>query len=71
MATVRFRTTDGVLLEGDLRKADGPVRGTAGLCYAHPSLGGSKDHPVLWAIRNQLAARRGLSFNFRGTVGPQ
>ena len=74
MATVRFRTSDGVLLEGDLRHAEGPVRGTAVLCHAHPSFGGSKDHPVLWAIRNHLAARRGLhvlAFNFRGTMGSE
>jgi alpha/beta superfamily hydrolase len=74
MATVRFRTSDGVLLEGDLREADGSPKGTAVLCHAHPSFGGSKDHPVLWAIRNHLAARRGLhvlAFNFRGTMGSE
>jgi uncharacterized protein len=74
MAMVRFRTADGVLLEGDLREADGPLRGTAVLCHAHPSFGGSKDHPLLWAIRNHLAARRGLhvlAFNFRGTMGSE
>lgn len=74
MATVRFRTSDGVLLEGDLREADGDARGTAVLCHAHPSFGGSKDHPVLWALRNQLAARRRLhvlAFNFRGTMGSE
>ncbi|HEV8571544.1 MAG TPA: alpha/beta fold hydrolase [Actinomycetota bacterium] len=74
MTTIRFRTPDGVLLEGDLREADGPARGTAVICHAHPSFGGSKDHPVLWAIRNDLAARRGLhvlAFNFRGTMGSE
>ena len=74
MATVRFRTSDGVLLEGDLREANGTPRGTAVLCHAHPSFGGSQDHPVLWAIRNHLAARRGLqvlAFNFRGTMGSE
>jgi uncharacterized protein len=74
MATIRFRTSDGVFLEGDLREPDGPARGTAVLCHAHPSFGGSKDHPVLWAIRNHLAARRGLhvlAFNFRGTMGSE
>jgi alpha/beta superfamily hydrolase len=74
MATVRFRASDGALLEGDLRQAEGSPNGTAVLCHAHPSFGGSKDHPVLWAIRNHLAARRGLhvlSFNFRGTMGSE
>ena len=74
MATVRFRTSDGVLLEGELREADGTPTGTAVLCHAHPSFEGSKNHPVLWAIRNHLAARRGLhvlAFNFRGTMGSE
>jgi uncharacterized protein len=74
MATVRFRTSDGVLLEGELREAEGTPRGTAVLCHAHPSFGGSKDHPVLWAIRNHLAGRRQLTvlaFNFRGTMGSE
>jgi alpha/beta superfamily hydrolase len=72
MSSVRFRTSDGVSLEGELRPADGEARGTAVLCHPHPVHGGSKDHPVLWAIRNDLAARRGLTvlgFNFRGVLG--
>jgi alpha/beta superfamily hydrolase len=41
------------------------------ICHAHPRHGGSKDHPILWAIRNELAHRRFvvLAFNFRGTMG--
>jgi alpha/beta superfamily hydrolase len=41
------------------------------LCHAHPRFGGSKDHPILWAIRNELASRgfAVLAFNFRGTMG--
>ena len=72
MGHVRFRTTDGVMLEGELREADGAPLGTAVLLHAHPRHGGSKDHPVLWAIRNELAGRRGLSVlgvNFRGIMG--
>jgi alpha/beta superfamily hydrolase len=72
MSSVRFRTSDSVTLEGELRPSDGVSRGTAVLCHAHPVHGGSKDHPVLWAIRNDLAARRGLTvlgFNFRGVMG--
>ena len=40
------------------------------LCHAHPRHGGSKDHPILWAVRNELAQRGFLvlSFNFRGTM---
>jgi alpha/beta superfamily hydrolase len=72
MSSVRFRTSDGVTLEGELRPAESTPRGTAVLCHAHPVHGGSKDHPVLWSIRNDLAARRGLTvlaFNFRGVMG--
>lgn len=68
---MRFGTEDGVSLEGELRRPQGEVVGSAVICHAHPRHGGSKDHPILWAIRNALA-RRGiavLAFNFRGTMG--
>src|SRR5687767_12495036 len=71
---VRFETRDGLSLEGELRAADGAPRGTAVLCHPHPRHGGSKDHPILWAIRNELAAKRGLTvliFNFRGVMGSE
>ena len=74
MSEVRFRTADGLALEGELRAADGTPRGTAVLCHPHPEHGGSKDHPILWAIRNDLAAHRGLTvlaFNFRGVMGSE
>jgi uncharacterized protein len=69
---VSFLTEDGTTLEGELRLPDETPRGTAVLCHAHPRHGGSKDHPVLWAVRNELAGKRGfatLGFNFRGTMG--
>jgi alpha/beta superfamily hydrolase len=69
---VTFTTSDGVLLEGELRMPDEAPRGSAVICHAHPRHGGSKDHPVLWAIRNELAGKRGiatLGFNFRGVMG--
>jgi alpha/beta superfamily hydrolase len=74
MGSLRFRTRDGLELEGELRPADGRPRGTAVLCHPHPRHGGSKDHPVLWSIRNDLAAKRGLTvlaFNFRGVMGSE
>ena len=74
MRRVRFRTDDGLTLEGEIRPADGPPRGTAVLCHAHPRHGGSKDHPILWAIRNDLSAMRGLTvlaFNFRGIMASE
>jgi len=72
MEQVTFTTDDGARLEGELRMpADGP-RGSAVLCHPHPRHGGSKDHPLLWAIRNELAAGHRLAvlgFNFRGVMG--
>ncbi len=70
MEPIRFSTDDGLSLEGELRRPEGPPRATAVICHAHPRLGGSKDHPILWAIRNDLAGRgfAVLAFNFRGTM---
>lgn len=71
MEAVRFQTEDGISLEGELRRPEGNVVGSGVICHAHPRHGGSKDHPILWAVRNELA-RRGfvvLAFNFRGTMG--
>lgn len=72
MEPVTFSTEDGVRLEGELRLPDDAPRGSAVICHAHPKHGGSKDHPVLWSVRNELAGKRGLAtlvFNFRGTMG--
>ncbi len=71
-AVVRFETADRVVLEGELRPGDPPVRGTAVVCHPHPQHGGSKDHPLLWAIRSALATGAHLTtlaFNFRGVMG--
>ena len=71
MDPVTFTTEDGVTLQGELRLPERPSRGVAVLCHPHPRHGGSKDHPLLWAIRNHLAAERGLAvlgFNFRGVM---
>jgi alpha/beta superfamily hydrolase len=72
MEALTFLTDDGVRLEGELRMPDEEPRGSAVICHAHPRHGGSKDHPVLWSVRNELAGKRGLAtlvFNFRGTMG--
>jgi alpha/beta superfamily hydrolase len=74
VSSIRFTTADRLSLEGEIREADGRPRGTAVLCHPHPRHGGSKDHPILWAIRNDLASRRGLTvlaFNFRGIMGSE
>jgi uncharacterized protein len=70
--SVTFTTEDGVRLEGEVRMPDEAPRGSAVICHAHPRHGGSKDHPVLWSVRNELAGKRGLAtlgFNFRGIMG--
>jgi uncharacterized protein len=69
---VTFLTPDGVRLEGELRMPDADARGSAVICHPHPRFGGSKDHPILWALRNELAGVHGLAtlaFNFRGVMG--
>jgi alpha/beta superfamily hydrolase len=68
---VTFETEDGVVLEGEIRLPDVPPRAPSVICHPHPEFGGSKDHPLLWAIRNELASRgfAVLSFNFRGVMG--
>jgi alpha/beta superfamily hydrolase len=70
---IRFETDDGCSLEGEIREPDGTPRGTAVICHPHPQHGGSKDHPLLWNIRNDLAGRGlvVLSFNFRGVMGSE
>ena len=70
MEPIRFPTQDGVSLEGEIRRPDRAALGSAVVCHAHPRHGGSKDHPILWALRNELASRgfAVLAFNFRGTM---
>lgn len=69
--TIRFETPDGCSLEGEIRTPEDPARGTAVIAHPHPLHGGSKDHPLLWNIRNDLAGRGFvvLGFNFRGVMG--
>jgi alpha/beta superfamily hydrolase len=70
---IRFTTQDGQLLQGEIRFPQGEPRGAAVLCHPDPRHGGSKDHPLLWAIRNDLANRgyAVLAFNFRGVMGSE
>ena len=73
MESLRFATSDGLSLEGELRRPTTDPVGSAIICHPHPLQGGSKDHPILWAIRNDLAHRGFvvLSFNYRGVMGSQ
>jgi uncharacterized protein len=71
---VTFTTDDRVRLEGEIRLPDGEPRGSCVLCHPHPRHGGSKDHPILWALRTELASAHGLAvlaFNFRGIMGSE
>jgi hypothetical protein len=70
MEPVRFGTVDGVSLEGEIRRPETAPVASAVICHAHPRHGGSKDHPILWALRNDLASQGFvvLAFNFRGTM---
>jgi uncharacterized protein len=70
---VTIVTDDGLSLEGELRFPEEPARASAVLCHPHPRHGGSKDHPILWAVRAELSSRglAVLSFNFRGNMGSE
>jgi alpha/beta superfamily hydrolase len=71
--SVRFHADDGTALVGEIHEAEGTLRGSAVVCHAHPRHGGSKDHPLLWAVRGTLV-HRGLTvvaFNFRGIMGSE
>ncbi|MFL5738430.1 MAG: alpha/beta hydrolase [Actinomycetota bacterium] len=71
MEPLRFETSDGLSLEGELRRPTTAAVASAIICHPHPLQGGSKDHPILWAIRNELAHRGFvvLAFNYRGVMG--
>jgi alpha/beta superfamily hydrolase len=68
---IEIRTEDGLTLQAEVRMPAGPARAAAVTCHPHPEHGGSKDHPLLWAIRNQLAGGgfAVVAFNFRGIMG--
>ena len=73
MEAIRFETEDGLKLEGEVHVPDQTPIGSAVICHPHPQYGGSKDHPLLWAIRIDLVRRRFtvLAFNFRGVMGSE
>ena len=73
MEPIRFETSHGLSLEGELRRPTTEPVASAIICHPHPLQGGSKDHPILWAIRNELAHRGFvvLAFNFRGVMASE
>jgi uncharacterized protein len=73
MERTTFSTEDRLVLEGDLWVPDPVAAGSVVVCHAHPRFGGSKDYPLLWAIRIELTKRAFsvLAFNFRGVMGSE
>ena len=66
-------TVDGVLLEAEFVRPDGPVHAGAVLCHPHPQVGGNMRSIVTSALFAALP-RSGvacLRFNFRGVEGSQ
>lgn len=75
VATIRFPSTDGVELSGDLRFPEEAAEhgGVAVLCHPHPSFGGSKESWMLPVLQSALVARGwvALRFDFRGVGGSE
>ena len=63
---IRFETSDGVALVGDLC-VPAQVRAAAIVCHPHPQFGGNRFSPVVEALFNALADRgiATLRFDFR------
>lgn len=65
--TVQFRTTDDLMLHGDLVVPD-QHRGAAVVCHPHPLYGGDRFNPVVQAVADACIAAglATLRFDFRG-----
>ncbi|MET0894827.1 MAG: alpha/beta hydrolase [Acidimicrobiia bacterium] len=61
-------TSDGLTLEAELARPDGPVRAATVLCHPHPQAGGTMRSIVIGALFDALplAGAAVLRFNFRG-----
>jgi len=64
--SVRFVTTDGVALDGDLATSTGAI-GAAIVCHPHPTYGGDRFNPVVDALHSALPAAgfASVRFDFR------
>jgi alpha/beta superfamily hydrolase len=65
-----FKTTDGVLIAGDL-SVPADTRAAAIVCHPHPLYGGNRFNPVVGALFDALP-RRGIAtlrFDFRAEFG--
>lgn len=70
MATIRFPSTDGVELAGDLRFPEESLEhgGVAVVCHPHPSFGGSMESWMIPVVQSTLVSEGwvALRFDFRG-----
>lgn len=70
MATIRFPSSDGVELVGDLRFPEDAAEhgGVAVVCHPHPSFGGSMESWMLPVLQSALVSEGwvALRFDFRG-----
>ena len=66
-----LHTSDGVVLEGELARAEPTPRAGAVLCHPHPQYGGTMRSIVIGALFEALpsAGITCLRFNFRGVEG--
>ena len=71
MPIVRFRTSDGVGLEGRLTTPTEPTGGGVVVCHPHPQHGGSMESWMPPVLQRALVSDgwTGLRFNFRGVDG--
>jgi alpha/beta superfamily hydrolase len=68
---IRFRSTDGLELEGRLTRGDSDR--AVVLCHPHPLFGGSMLTPVIMAVEQAFveSGYTALAFNFRGVGASQ
>jgi uncharacterized protein len=65
---ITVSSADGVMLEGEIARAEGAARATCVLCHPHPQYGGSMRSLVISELFRALPAAgvTALRFNFRG-----
>lgn len=69
--SLTLSTPDGVTLEAEQARPDGPIRAGVVLCHPHPQYGGTMRSIVISALFGALPADGALClrFNFRGVEG--
>jgi len=71
MESVRFSTTDGHDLDGDVAAPPTDPIGAVVVCHPHPQYGGNRFNPVVHAVFTKLTASAcfALRFDFRREFG--